>query len=122
VTYGKDAQALWKYLVANVDCRVLLARAVEAVRKGQFVRNPIDMLRELIVAVHDADKIRPCVDEIADALDGALGNEAVEVRKAAVFGYVAMVGVFGPELNPIIERLTRPQQRLIAFYDQQRGA
>jgi hypothetical protein len=118
-----NVQALWKCLVADIQHGELVDHALRAVSQAnpELARNAIDIVAEIVLAVHDAGQLRQCVEQIAETLRRALASESAEVRRAAVLCYVALLTVFGPELNPILERLTQPQQRLVAYYYQQKG-
>jgi len=117
-----NVQLFLKYLIGNMTCDQLVLRAIHAVGQvvPEVIRNAVDILKDIVVAIRDAEKLRAFVQQIADAINGHLSNESPDVRRSVVFCYVALVNVFGDELNPILERLTLPQQRLIALYHQQK--
>jgi hypothetical protein len=118
-----NVQAFWKCLVGGLEAEELIRYAVRVVSQAtpELARNAINIVAEVVLTVHDTEKLRQCVGQIAETLKGALGHESADVRRAAVLCYVALVTVFGPELNLILEQLTGPQQRLIAYYYQQKG-
>jgi hypothetical protein len=117
-TQYPNVQAFWECLVAYIEQGELVDHALRVVGTAnpELARNAIDIVAEMVLAVSDAAQLRQCVKQIAERLRRTLEHESADVRRAVVLCYVALLTVFAPELNPILELLTGAQQRLITYY------
>jgi hypothetical protein len=105
------------FLVETVDADDLVAECFRVAQEvSELARNAIDIATKAIQNVNDPDGFQKRLTVTTGFLNRMLADEAVDVRKAVVFCYVALYDVFGSLIDPFSEQLTGPQKKLIATY------
>jgi hypothetical protein len=102
------------FLVETVDAEDLVSECFRA--PPELLRNALDISTKSIQNVNDPDSFQKHLYVTTAFLNRMLGSEEIDVRKAAVFCYVALYDVFGSVMDPFSEELTPTQKKLIACY------
>ena len=116
--YAPNIPRILKCIVKNGDNVVLINSILGHLDDPELVRPALDVLAEVMTLCKDKEKVRPIVPTILEELEPLIFNEATDIRKSTVFCYVAVSGLFKQDVDKAIQKLTLPQQKLIALYRQ----